>query len=344
MKGQILLLIILLVGLDKSLAQNCSQKLEDAKRAYFNGNLREVKPSLTDCLDNGLENEELIEGLKLMVNTHLLLNDNEQADLFLSRLLKVDPAHSLRESDLIEFENLFNTYEIMPRFAVGFAAGYLRPDYRIIKHQSYGGRTEELSDYTEAPGYFIGVTGDIPLVRDVFFNTGILFDYRGFEQNEIILDIQSVKTDEIEYRLNLPLQIRYVLPFQKFKPFIGGGFSYQYIIRAEADIERFALDPNTFPQILGVPNSVEDYDLTNTRRRSNINWLGSVGVQVTFEDILVEGFLSFEEGMNNVISDKNRYDDFRLREDFAYVPDDFKVSSWMFGVSVKKNFTKPKKK
>ena len=102
-------LVILLYNISQAVAQNCSQSLEDATRAYYNGQFREVEPALSNCLENELEKAEKIEALKLLTNTQLLLNNSEKADEYLLQLLTVDPNYQLRESDLIEFKNFLGS-------------------------------------------------------------------------------------------------------------------------------------------------------------------------------------------------------------------------------------------
>ena len=103
-------------------AQNCSQNLEDAKRAYYNGQFSEVLPGIENCLDR-FSREEQSEAYRLLVNNCLVLGQSEAADRHMSLLLESDPTYFPRENDLAEFNNLFNTYNIVPNYSFGFVGG-----------------------------------------------------------------------------------------------------------------------------------------------------------------------------------------------------------------------------
>jgi len=327
-----------------SYAQNCAQNLEDAKRSYYNAQFREVVPLLEECFAYSFDREQNIAALELLVNTNLLLNENEQADEYMAKLLNADPLYEVDEGDLVEFRNLFDSYEVVSKYSFGIMGGIMRPDYRIIRHQSYSGRTEEPEDYDEAVGYIVGLTGDIALIKNFYINLAVLYERRGFSQQETILGLQTVKSTEREYRLNIPLQLKYLYPAGKYRPFVSGGYSYHYLIRAEGDLIHFALKPEFTGIPIGVPFLADDYDLTHLRRRHTFNWLVSAGIQTSLPGLLVEFKLTYERGFHNLIEEEKRFKDKVLLDDFAYVPDDFKVSSWMFSLTVMRNFTKPKKK
>jgi hypothetical protein len=340
------LFIILLISLSYSVsfAQNCQQYLSDATRAYYNGQLREVESSLEGCLKD-LEKEDRFDALKLLVNTSLLLNEDEKADGFMKELLALNPQYTLRKDDLVEFRNLFNEYEIISKYTFGINGGIMRPDYRIVKHQSYSGDVDEPEDYNESMGYIIGFTGNIRLYNNFYFSTSVLFDQRGYEQQETILNLQVVKSTLREYRLNIPLQIKYIYPAWKIKPFVSGGYSYHYLLRSEGDLEHFSLKPEFTGIPIGVPYSKDGYDLTNLMRRSTFNWVVNTGIQIPTQGrFLLELKFTYERGLHNLIEEENRFSDPILLEDFAYVPDDVKMSSWMFSLSFTRNYTKPIKK
>lgn len=336
-------ILLLIYNIGQAQAQNCSQNLEDARRAYYNGQFREVLPKIESCLDQFTKGEQS-EAYKLLVDNFLVLGENETADRYMSWLLKVDPTYSTRESDLVEFRNLFNTYQVTSRYSIGFTAGAMRPDYRIIKHQSISGVTEEPNDYQEIPGYWLGLTGEMPIINRFYLSTSVMFEQRGFEQKEIILGLQTIKSTEREFRLNIPLQIKYIHNIKRWRPFVAAGYSYHYLIHVKADLERFTREPEIEGTIIGVPYSEDNYDLSDLRRKSTFNWITSAGVQVPLRGgFLLEGRLTYERGLQNLIRVEKRFND-ELIEDFGYLPDDFKVSAWMIGLTIWKHYTQPKKK
>jgi len=118
--------------------QSCEQKLEEATRAYYNGQLREVENLLEGCLED-LDKDDKVDVYILLTNASLLLNEDEKADGYMQELLRADPLYQLRKNDLEEFKSLRNNYEIISRYTVGIIMGPLRPDYQIMRHQSVDG-------------------------------------------------------------------------------------------------------------------------------------------------------------------------------------------------------------
>ena len=336
---------LILISLFKiAAAQSCEQKLEDAKQAWHTGQLSQVESLLSGCLNGELAKDDRFDAYKLMVDAKLLLNEEADADIYMEKLLTLDPNYQPKEVDLAEFKLLFDSYEVVSKYSFGITGGILQPDYRIIKHQSISGRTEEPEDYDENLGFLIGLTGDLQLIYDFSLSLAVIYEQRGFTQQETILELQTVKSTEREYLLNIPLQLKYVFPVGKYRPFISGGFSYHYLLKAEGDLEHFALEPDFTGIPIGVPFSADDYDLTHLRRRHTFNWLVGAGIQTSFPGLLLELKMTYERGLNNLIEEEQRFSDKVLLDNFAYVPDDVKVSSWKFSLTLMRNYTKTQKK
>ena len=113
-----ILLIIMLIGSATGLvwAQDCEQNLADSKREYFNGRFQEVLDLLTDCKDNFQRKDEKKESLELLCNSNLVLDNHEAADQYMEELLQLDPLYQPRNTDLVEFRELYDSYEIQTKF------------------------------------------------------------------------------------------------------------------------------------------------------------------------------------------------------------------------------------
>jgi len=77
----IVILIILTFNTRQTFAQSCQQKPEDAKRAWYNGQLREGASILNGCLDNELAINDRSDACKLIADLKLLLNEEDEADM-----------------------------------------------------------------------------------------------------------------------------------------------------------------------------------------------------------------------------------------------------------------------
>ena len=162
------LLIILIVSHVATLhAQDCAQQLEEATRAYYQGDLREVKTIIGDCINDGLIGETRAQALQLLINAHLLLNDNSTADTYMFEFLKLKPNYKPGTADLAEFTSLLQTFQTRPRYSFGLIGGVLFSDYQITRHQSLSARTIEPNDYNEKNGVFSGCFRAIPVGQEL---------------------------------------------------------------------------------------------------------------------------------------------------------------------------------
>ena len=215
MKTTVYTIFLLLIS-SAGFSQSCQQKLEDAKRASYNGQLQQVETLLAGCLDEELDNEDRFDAYKLMVDAKLLQNDDAAADNYMQKLLALDPNYQPKEVDLEEFKQLYTTYDLRTRYAFGVTIGVLRPDYVIIKQHSYSGQAVQPTDYDEKLGFIIGVNGSYELVKSLYADISILFQQRGFKQEEVIMNFRTVTSTQRDYLISLPMQLKYLYRIKNF--------------------------------------------------------------------------------------------------------------------------------
>ncbi len=222
-------------------AQDCSKNLDEAKRAYYNGQLEEVPTLLEGCLEN-LDKGDLLDAYKILIYTYLIEGEAEKADEYMVALLRTEPLFQVQGSDLQEFKNLRNSYAAISKYTIGVIMGPMRPDYQIMRHHSAAGNVIEPTDYNEHLGISLGVTGDVRVLPKLYANVSLLYDRRSFNQEEIILGFQRVYSEETEQRLSMPLVLRYIQPIRNWNVFAGGGYGFHYLLKATGDFLHMPLE------------------------------------------------------------------------------------------------------
>ena len=323
-------------------AQDCPQKLDEAKRAYYNGQLQNVPKLLEGCLEN-LDRADLLDAYKILIYTYLIEGEAEKADEYMVALLKTEPLYQVQGSDLQEFKNLRNSYTSISKYTVGVTIGPLRPDYQIMRHHSAAGNVAEPTDYNEHVGISLGVTGDVRVLPKLYANASILYDRRSFNQEEIILGFQRVHSEQTEQRLSMPLVLRYIQPIRNWNVFAGGGYGFHYLLKARGDFLHMPLESEV-PMIDGTPHLAENVDITKQYERLTRSWQLTCGIQRPFNKYIIELSFSYERGLSNLINEDNRYFVNELNENFAYVPDDVRVHAYKIGIVIYRNFYKPQRK
>ena len=327
-----------------AVAQTCQNSLAEANRAYYNGQLQQVSQILEPCLNSTAFNkEDRVTALKLLVNTRLLQNQDEQADQYLQEFLTLDPTYELREDDLAEFKNLYQTYEIRTKYSFGFSVGMVQPDYIIMRHQSFSGQTVEPADFDEITGIALGFTGDYSIWKSLYVSASVLAAQRSFKQEEEILGYRKVRSHEKDFYIDLPIQLKYGIQIGKFKPYVAGGYALHFLIHSKGDIDHVGLTPD-FPMITGVTEQAENFNLTDLRRRFTHNWVAGAGVVIDFGKSILDLRFNYEIGMNNQVKTDARLANRDLVERYAFIPDDYRVNSFNLSVVYSRNILTPYKR
>ena len=115
-----------------------------------------------------------------------------------------------------------------------------------------------------------------------------------------------------------------------------------FLIHSKGDIDHVPLAPD-FPMVIGVPEQTENYNLSDLRRRFTHNWVAGAGVVIDFGKTDLELRFNYEVGMNNQIKTEARFEDRDLIENYAYVPDDYRVNSFNLSVVYSRNILRPYK-
>lgn len=335
----------LIILSNQSLGQDCQRYLDEAQRAYFNGNLELVVSSLEECASNNqLNTEDQESALELLINSLLLLNEDEEADKYMLQLLKTNPLYQVRSNELVKFKRLFESYRMKPTYNIGIVAGFASPTYSILQYRSLGSISQESDQYESNPGFAAGVVIDKYLTNRVFFSAGLIYNRYNYQTEEILLTYQKSSIEERLSYINLPIQIGYQLEFSNYEAFISGGIGTNFLLSSKADLELFGIrseDPITI--IPGVPEKVENIDLKHQRSNVIFNYIASLGIRRTIGLYGVEVRAQYDFGLNNLVDEKNRFSNEQVWRTYSYVPNDFKLDAFKIMFGVTRRFSTPVK-
>lgn len=345
MKNKLILCAVASFCLRVGTAQSCEEKLDRAQRAYFNGNLEQVINSLSNCITNsqfGREDHE--DALKLLINSHLILNEDELADGYMTKLLHHFPLTRIRSTDLVEFKRLYDSYDIRPKANFGFKLGFNSPDFEIMQYRSYASFREEPLNYESVIAPSIGIAGEYVIWNNLFIGGSLLYQNHRLSFNEVLLDLQELKVRESMHLLHIPVVLKYTINIKPVTFFVSGGFNSQIIISSKADLTILELDRDFPPPIFGSSGQIEDYELTFQRNRLNFSYTFGAGLRKQLGQNALEVGVYYDYGLNNLARAEERYSDQLLLTKFSYVPDDFKMNHYRFTLAAYRTIFKSKKK
>lgn len=320
---------------------DCNVNLESARRAYYLGDFNQVQTLLTNCVQGTMVKDLKKEGLKLLTNTNLILQEDEQARLYMALFLELEPNYSPNTGDLDEFRRLHEKFVIKTRYTLGITFGLAAPNYNIMRYHSIASLSDQPEDYINKIGFTTGITLDQRIFDNLFINGSINYLQYGYSQQETIQGYQRVSIAEKQQFLTLPIHLKYIPSLGRINPFISAGGGGRYLLAASGDIDHIPL-PIYSPFNLGDPISVEEYDLNDQRIRWTWFYSASAGAQYYFGDWILELSAVYQYGFNNLTKNSRRYSDQVLFEDLAYVPDDFKLNDFQLKIGILRNFTTPK--
>ena len=95
--------------------QDCLENLDRAQQSYFDGAFGRVGELIGSCYQE-LDGNDKSTALRLLINASLLTRQNDQADTYMQELLDHEPLTESRSTDIVEFKELLNSYEIKTKY------------------------------------------------------------------------------------------------------------------------------------------------------------------------------------------------------------------------------------
>jgi hypothetical protein len=123
---RLLILLALAGNYFQSEAQtsSCAQTLRLARSTYEQGRLHELESILSSCLTSGFTTEEKVEAYKLLTLTYIYLEEPQQANEAMRKVLETDHFFQINpEIDPAEFVALYNTFRTEPVYSLGLKFG-----------------------------------------------------------------------------------------------------------------------------------------------------------------------------------------------------------------------------
>ncbi len=133
--------------------------------------------------------------------------------------------------------------------------------------------------------------------------------------------------------LELPLIVRYSFGNGRLKPHLLGGGYYGYFISARKSVFTTGVDEasggvNEFSQ------GEQSTDANKLFIRSNLGWLAGAGAEYNLGNVVFVLDIAYRQGVNNIVSEKNRYSATRQFTGFGNVQDNLSLNNITTNVSI----------
>ena len=313
--------LLLILSIGGAYAQ-CAQALRTARTAYDEGQLQRIPSILESCLssegDEEFKDEDKAAAYRLLILTHIFMDEPEKADEAMLSLLRFNPQYKIDpSSDPAELINLYKTFRTWPIFHYGFKLGGNLTLIDVLRTFSVQNPNQSNGEYKLSPGFQIGLSVEIPINQSWILNPELYVNnhINNYVNNFIQIDSLDRFITRQEYRISqtnimLPVTVQYKLPVKsRLNPYVFAGGSVSYIVDA-------AFNGQTNTSNESFEGATED--LLPQRQRLNFGAvLGSgIKLKVGKNQFLAEVRMNF--GFRNQVDESQRFSNQDLIFDYGY--------------------------
>ncbi|WBM75594.1 outer membrane beta-barrel protein [Saprospira grandis] len=360
----------------------CNDHLDEAKRAYEEGQLEEVGDLIRDCLANKKAfpvKAKREEGYKLLTESYLFRNDLDDATRSFEELLKINPlyeADSLNPNNSYDLIYLSRTYRHKPLVSIYGNIGANNTRLQTLETYNVDNNNYRAENYNQFVLGFSGAIGvEMPIWRDFTLaleGNFALRSYRAIDsmflsaglQNpaQNTLQYSSLQFDERQYWIDIPLMLRYEHYFKRYKKvipyaYIGGAPNFllsasvvniQRNTTRESDGGGAVVGGERSFVIAGSGLSAEtqagEADRLSLREGFNVSLLAGAGAKIRLGHDFVIIEARYNRFLMNSVNRENRYSNPELLYEYGHVDNDFRMDNYSLTIGFEKSFYKPRKK
>lgn len=353
---------VLLQAQEEGLSESsCENLLTMAQQAFQAGILHEIDTEgLKRCMQEQSP-DYLTRASKLLILTHLYLDQDSIARRFMVALLKTNPEFKPDPTDPQELQVLYGQYITEPIFMVGAMISGNRATPVIHNRYSIGNALSSAPDYDYAYGYqySVLVARELRLlgVAGLYIKTGASYAVRSFGYSEKLqtdpsldLDFSTTFFKEVQNWWDLPVHFHYHLPSIRWSlsrreliPYLDlGGAGHFLMLNKLTGLRRVA-DDQSLGEAAQIELTVgqENVSVLSQRRRWDISYSGGFGLLYKVNSGYVVFDVKYRQGMRSLANPERRYDSNRVSMLFGHVDDDFSMRDVSFSIGLIRNFYEP---
>lgn len=327
-----------------ALALDCERNLQDARRAYLNGNFNQVVTLLLNCPSQLINSDDQKDAYELLINVHLITDELGIADSLMKALLTKFPLYTTRSTDLFEFQQLFESYQMFRQWSVNAFVGFNHADFQVLQQRSYGSISDSPLTYESSLRPVLGLDANYYFTPHLYASAGLIFQQSAYQQRESLLQFQYLDISERLTYINIPMQIGRAFESKNFTFSLQTGVNMHFLASSKADLALYGREPDFTTTLTGLTRTVTDRELTEQRRDITWNYTIGAGIRKNIGLTSVSLSAQYEYGLRNLVKASHRYKDEELLIHYSYVADDFKMNNLQFRIGISRHFVKPQKK
>ena len=346
----IILILFSFILSTKILAQTeCTATLDEARVIFDEGRIHELEDKLESCLISGFSPAEKTEALRLLILTHIYLEEPDKADVRMLDLLKHDHEYQVNPAlDPTEFINLHKTFRTKPVFSVGLKFGannvVINPTEVNGTYNLLGSRHE----YSSLVGIQGGLTFEYQLNDFLTLNPEFFFITHKFEKasdldlisGSNITEKSIIEEDQTWFQLPVSVQYEYIE--SPLNPYVSLGLALDYLSASETagDASKNTGIRDGGPDQITSLGSLDK--LIDEREQFNVSAFIGAGIKYKAGEGHINLDIRFHYAITNVVKGGTAYNSVTTWE-LHNANDTFKQHAVSFTVGYVLDFYKPMK-
>ena len=293
--------------------QDCLTKLDGAETLFNTGLFEDVPSLLEDCMDLYSETDRQ-KAYRLIILAHFMNDDIAAAEESMYFLLKEFPDFQPVASDLVDFQYIFNSFDVRRSLDLGVSIGPAWTSGRII--EPFSPFSDKFSYRANGPGLFAAAYLDIPVSSLLSINTepGYLLAKYEIHYQDAINGIYSIKQSETSSLVQLPVYAKVTFLESTMQLYAKAGFMLAYMTGAKTQS-----NINTQPSI--------QRDHMDYRNRLYYFLGGGGGLKINFKKSYIFTEVDYHVSLNKTLKEgSNRYNQTNLWTQ-GWIDSDFGLNS-----------------
>ncbi len=232
----------------------CENDLDDAKNAYYNGDLKAVADNIeSSCLSAGLYSRpKMVEGYRLLSESYLFRNENRRAQESFEKLLRYNPLFEVDSTDpnaSYDLIHLSRTYRRSPLISIYASAGLNYSRVNVLQNYTSFNAVTSKSFYNQITvGWNANLGFEVPVYKNYDFMMEANFSSRSYARTDSLyvtagnnnaaevssaFAFGSLQFREVQYWLDVPVMARYNYQWRKkIIPYAYAGVAPNFLLRS----------------------------------------------------------------------------------------------------------------
>jgi hypothetical protein len=324
---------------------NCYTLLKEAENYFKDGLYLKCIDDLNalwkSCTFSKKDREYVLE---LLAKAYLEVDNTEEADKTVNKLLHNNPHYELREAENSEdYNRLVKKYNIHPLITIGARNTADWVNYKTSKvYKVLGGLdyTEPYRKYKygllQGFGFMYYGTAEIEFDKHFSLNGDLTFWWIRYQRDIKKAPGFNLSFWETDNYMEIPIYVKRYFPIgNNILPYITAGIGWNYMTRASGNVTiSYTKDDVVTGKNADFDGGLYEMDMLEMRNRNTFEWIAGAGIGYKMKNLRIFLDVRYYGGLNSFTNPKKELSGSTLYDDYFYIDNSVKLKQFEIGVSI----------